>query len=447
MKQTQMMNFSSNDQRNNCRAKHTKQTLSSNLKMLFAAATLLITFGAAQSIQVKAQASLEFFSPSMSPILNGPTAAPQTARVRLNTDNPGGNTNFAASKLITVTASVSNQQFTGRDTVAPGTPAGNPVVFFGATLNSNGINVLPLPTFVPMSNVSTPASGYYSNTPAGTATGIDVAANYGFSVFTSVRHFIGNEANFPTSGRHRMADLTLTFSSPVNNPYVHITGIGGFNDTDTGTPGQLGFSSELNLITPGLTLTLLRSNTKLAVTPTQINNANATGMNSSCANNEAGCGTVRVNGTNITAIIFRVFLRGDGGESVWSESTDHDGDRWNIGVSLSEAPLGTTSAETNVAGRAKDAATGAGIAGATVNMVNGQSGEVRTAQTDEMGNYSFKEIDAGSFVIISISKADYSFATPQLSMTLTESLDDLDFVGTRIVLLPRKIRRSGRILF
>jgi hypothetical protein len=134
-----------------------------------------------------------------------------------------------------------------------------------------------------------------------------------------------------------MADLTLTFSSPVTNPRLQFVGLGGFFDAPTAPP--IGFATEFDLISSGLTLTEVTGNSTFATTATQINNGLVTGMNASCAGATppAGCGTVIVNGSNITTVTFQVYIRGDGGAANWSTTTAHPGDQWLLGVSLPEA--------------------------------------------------------------------------------------------------------------
>jgi hypothetical protein len=281
---------------------------------------LIFAFGAAKT---QAQTSNEFFATSYTgAIPSGPTASSQTARLLLNSNNPAGDTIGATNINVSVTASLSNQQFTG-----VGTGTGNPVVMFGATNGGGTGGPATVPVFGLMNGVGGGVSGQFSNTPSGTAQGLNVAVNHAFDMYTSVRQFATGTPP-ATTARVYMADLTLTFSSPVTNPRVHFMGMGG-------TSGSLGFTSEFTLITPGLTLTKIQGNTDLVVSGTQINNGNAT-IDASCTTN-AGCGTVTVNGSNITAVTFQVFIRGDGGSATWSSGTTHGGDRFLVSASLPES--------------------------------------------------------------------------------------------------------------
>lgn len=285
---------------------------------------LILAFGAAKT---EAQTSNEFFSTSMASIPSGPTASPQTARLLLNSNNPAGDTIGATSINVSMTASISNQQYTGVNT---GT--GNPVVMFGANNATGSSTPASIPAFGAMNGVGGGTNAQFSNTPSGTAQGINVAVNNAFDIYTSVKQWAGTPPGAPaTNSRVYMADLTLTFSSPVTNPRLHFVGMGG-------TSAGLGISSEFDLITPGLTLTKIQGSTDLVVTATQINNG-ASSIDASCSGfgADAGCGTVRVNGSNITTVTFLVYVRGDGGASSWGSTSNHAGDRWLLGVSLPES--------------------------------------------------------------------------------------------------------------
>ncbi len=284
----------------------------------------IFAFGAAKT---EGQTSNELFETSMASIPSGPTSASQTARLLLNSNNPTGNTIGATNINISVTASFSNQQYTG-----VGTGPGNPVVMFGASIAGTGAGgPTSIPAFGPMSSIASGVNTQFSNTPSGSAQGIAVAVNHAFDILTSTRHWAEALPLPPaTNSRVYMADLTLTFSSPVTNPRLQFVGMGGTN-------GSLGFSSEFDLVTPGLTLTRNQGNAAFVVTSTQVNNGSVTIAASCAVADAASCGTVTVNGSNITTITFQTFIRGDGGGAAWSPPTQHAGDRWMLGVSLPES--------------------------------------------------------------------------------------------------------------
>lgn len=93
------------------------------------------------------QQSLEMQTGTGGPAGNGPSVASQAVTLRRNTDNPAGNTFVARTPAITVTYSLSAQQYTGL-TAAQGFPAstgGNAVVFGGTT---SGLNIVGAPLYV-----------------------------------------------------------------------------------------------------------------------------------------------------------------------------------------------------------------------------------------------------------------------------------------------------------
>ena len=138
-------------------------------------------------------------------------------------------------------------------------------------------------------------------------------------------------AGLPTNGTYYMADLTLTFSVPVTNPVLHLVGIGGYYSPG----GTLGFTSELGLATTGVTLSKLSGSPELQVTSTSISN-NATHP-SSTTGSGAASGSILVSGTNISQLVFHVYMRGDGGVSAWAGNGEHSGDAWMMGVSMETA--------------------------------------------------------------------------------------------------------------
>ncbi len=359
-----------------------------------------------------AQSPAEFFAGSMPVIANGPTTDSQTAQLLL--DN-----GILAPSGIFVTASLSNQQFVGSNTTTD-----NAVVMFGATNNASSAIAISRPVFTPMTEIGSATDGMFSNRPNGTNTGIQVAENYAFNLFSSIQHFAGLPAGAngvpTTNSRVYFANLTLTFSSPVTNPYIHLVALGGSSFSG------LGFSSEFDLITPGITLEKVTGTTSLVVTPTQINNGNTIDIEDSCLNNSAACGTVRLIGTNITTVTFQVFVRGDGSNPTsWAQTTSHSGDQWLVAASLPGSE--TTSAPVTISGRVLTES-GRAISGARINLVD-SSGNVRTTVTNRLGYYSFSDLDAGETVILQISHRRYRFDNSTQVHTPVDSLSDINFVG------------------
>lgn len=370
-------------------------------KILFAAFCLFVFTAMSQ-----AQSSLEMFANSYTGTPpNGPAL---TQTIQLLADPAPG---APPSTVVNVTATISNQQYTG-----VGTGPGSPVVLFGGRRADGTTTINTTPIFDEMNSVGNPADLQFSSLSTGAASGIVVANNHAFAVYSSIQHWEG--LGVPaTNSRTYIADLTINFSSPVSNPHLHFVGMGGF-------VGLLGYATELNLTSPGLTLLKLQGNSTLTVSGNQINNTNATGIATNCDNETAGCGTVRVNGSNISSITFQVFIRGDGGTPTWSSPDRNEGDFWMIGVSLASGP---TAADATLAGRVTTA-DGRGVSRARL-VLTEESGQTRTATTNPFGRYRFEGIEAGQAVVVSISSKRYRFNDPVRIISLGDSAFDVNFVA------------------
>jgi Carboxypeptidase regulatory-like domain len=355
----------------------------------------------------QAQGPLKMFANSYTG--TPPDGPAQTQTIQLLTDPAPGS---PPSTIVNVTATLSNQQYAG-----VGTGPGNPVVLFGGRLAVGTTTINTTPIFDAMDSIAFPADNMFSNASNGSPTGISVVDNHAFSIYSSVQHWQG--LGVPaTNSRVYVADLTLNFSSPVSNPYLHVVGMGGFI-------GQLGFSNELNLTTPGLTISKVQGNTTLVVSGNEINNGNATLISTNCENGTAACGTVRVAGTNITTITFQLFLRGDGGTPTWSAADVNAGDFWMMGVSL---PASAPTAADAVLGGRVTAANGRGVSGARLNLTSG-SGQTLTAITNGFGYYRFAGIQAGQTVQIGISSKRHRFPVSQQVVFLVDNAFDVNFVA------------------
>ena len=324
---------------------------------------------------------------------NGPSASQQSGRVLLNAS---GTTYTTPKANVTITATISNQQFTGVNT---GT--GNPVLMFGATNTNGGTSPTVRPIYANMNDIGSPANTMYSNQVDGSAAGIDVATNQAFNMYTSVHQWAGLSSPSTNNTRIYMADLTLTFSTPLTNPMLHIVGLGG-------TTGTLGFTSELDLQTAGVTMTKMQGDTTLSVTATQIKNGAGT-ISASCAANGAACGTIQLNGNNIASVTFKVFVRGDGGAANWGSAANHAGDQWLIGVSIPQTftVSGNVFNDGNGLGDNTVNGTGIGVAGVAqlyANLVEPVSGKViASVPVAANGTYSYDGVPQGANVRVEIS--------------------------------------------
>ena len=271
------------------------------------------------------------------PTGNGPSIATQVVTLRNNTNNPTGNTFSAYTPALTVTYSLSNQQFTGVTTPAQGFPTGTPV-FFGA-FPAAAANPAARPIYQSgtATGLDPSPSSQYTSVNASAGQGIDIAQNASVNVAASTRAL--RLANVPITSRVHMADLTLTFNRPVNDPVLHFLDIGGASFyVSTGT---LAFAQDFELQTPGVTLTSLSGNAPFSVVGGLVRNGGTrpgTGCTTPATPNAPGaCGSVRANGRGITRLTFRISMRSDGGVdggTQWSPPNVHLLDLVSIGVSV-----------------------------------------------------------------------------------------------------------------
>lgn len=253
-------------------------------------------------------------APGSATAVNGPTTAPQTATFLNNTNNPTGNTFSAYTPVLTVTASLSNQQFNATST-------NNAGMVFGGTYNATATTAPNAsPIFSPLNNLcATTPNTVYTSTPGQTGTGIDVAANSGFSIWYAQKWLVGQSTNNPTTGYY-YGDLTFTFSRPVNNPVLHVADVGA------NLGNGLGYSTDYRLQTPGVTMSLLSGN-NLTVTANEFRETtlNATGC-------QFGYGSVLLSGTGITSVTFKVYIVANGTASPWASTNAGDGVLYSFSV-------------------------------------------------------------------------------------------------------------------
>lgn len=91
--------------------------------------------------------------------------------------------------------------------------------------------------------------------------------------------------------------------------------------------------------------------------------------------------------------------------------------------------LNPSAAHASVLGRAVTG-DGQGISGATLSLMEINSGEVRTARTNMFGYYSFEDLEVGAFYVLTIQHKRYFFAEDTRSFTLLDDLTSVDFVET-----------------
>ena len=187
-----------------------------------------------------------------------------------------------------------------------------------------------------------PTNSMFTSNPTATGaqlgTGINVAnasnasLNGAVEVFTTAQALYNNPA-YPVGSRVYFGDLVLTFNQPVKNPVIHIAGLGGsYRYLPFGAANvpsnyvSTFFSTELELSTPGLTSTLMSSNSFMTLSGNNILNNNDVNPNGGSVNDPtefinnlgAATGSIRINGT-VQQLVYKVYLQsGTGSQFAWS---------------------------------------------------------------------------------------------------------------------------------
>ncbi len=263
--------------------------------------------------------TLEFTAGAGNPTTAQGAVSSQVITFQNNTNNPTGNT-FAAFNTPTTTATISvgNYQYT----LTPQAPTTHPLMI-GVTNSSTPVAV-PVNIFNLMSTVGGASDPLFTSALQNAGgTGITQSVNEAVYMYTSAMGMYNGGQS--TTGRYYIGDLTITFSNYLTNPVLHLIGMGA-------SDGALGLTTELELQTPGLTLSVLSGSSELTVSGgTKIlNGATHPG---SATGSGAASGSVLVTGTNIITMLFKVFIRADGGSASWTAGP-HVGDAWMIGVSV-----------------------------------------------------------------------------------------------------------------
>lgn len=276
---------------------------------------------------------LEMAAGASNPTGDGPVLT-TSINFQKNTNNPSGNTFAAYTPALSATYTISNSRYT--------TTVNNSTTNIGYGLGA-ATSIFPT-----MDDVGDPADANFTSSTSATGTGMSVTSNN--SVRFNIMTYPLRVNRLATNGTHAMSDLTITFNRPVNNPVIHIGGLGAKFSAGLGFAARLDLVSS-NLPTAGLSLTRLSGNnaTGFQVSGLSIfNGANSitpTGANS-------GSGSVRINGNGITSLTFTLSIRGDGAvtsTTAWaSSSTDtRTGEGFTIGISNSESDLAVTKTVNN----------------------------------------------------------------------------------------------------
>lgn len=338
------------------------------------------------------QNQLEFANSSYSLAPNGLTTANQTAVLLENTT---GNIFNTFSPNISVTASISNQQYNGIPSGIISTTKG---MSFGGRVNNLSNSATQVPVFNYMNSINNPRNIDYTSNPNGpSSAGIVVDTNSAFYIYNSVYPLFNTSQ--AVNGRFYYGDITLTFSSPVSNPVIHIVGLGA--NINFGASNIQGFSSELEMQTPGLTLSKLSGSNEFDVTNNKILNSSANP--SYTCNSGAACGSVKVSGSNITTISFKIYLRGDGSGNAWGHANINAGDEFMIGVSINKPVTLAGNIFRDINGLTDNTVNGIGNnAGGLLyaNLIDTNNLVVANSVVASDGSYTFNAISSGNYKIV-----------------------------------------------
>jgi hypothetical protein len=195
--------------------------------------------------QLHSQTLGYFVGTASGPATSGPSTGAQTITFYQNATTP-------SAPSITATFTLSNQQFStteGNPTI-PGVTFGS-MSQFGTTSAFNA----PASTahYQLMNGFSSPSNGNFTACNTCTSgTGIDITQHRAVALLAAAALITSTgTSSYPLNSRVRFADLTITFSRPVNNPILHLVGLGGFFTYSTLISGTtthyyLGYSAELD---------------------------------------------------------------------------------------------------------------------------------------------------------------------------------------------------------
>ena len=284
---------------------------------------------------VHAQNTMEFvqdgtFNSYDPPIPKGPTSIPQTLTffTNKNGNDDEGIYFFKPQTGLTLTFSFDDQQFVTVPQHVTGMTFGS---MSGATASHvRAVQVVNNKYYFN----DTARKIFTSHTEGPAGRGINLYSNVGIQVFLSAKPLYAKSASTADTSRYYYGKMRLHFSRPVDNPVLSIVGLGA---TTNFSGKHLGFSTELELLTPDLELVRISGNepmqldssgTKILHTKTEINGNCDSG---------AACGSIAVNGFKISNLVFGVYLRTDGGPGIWgTDKVTNSGDMWHVTVSLPE---------------------------------------------------------------------------------------------------------------
>lgn len=264
------------------------------------------------------------------PVPKGPTSIPQTMTFFYN-KNGSTDEGIYFQRLkseLSVTFSFDDQPYNNVPQHVTG-------MTFGAASGASSTHVRAVPVVNTNYYFEDTTRKMFTAHPQGpVGRGVNLFMNAGLQVFLSAKPLLTVNAPKTDTSRYYYGKLRLQFSKPVNDPVISFIGLGA--TTNFGGK-RLGFATELELQTPSLALTKLSGTEEMQIdmSKTKILHSK-TPITGNC-DNGAACGSVLVKGSQISTLIFNVYLRPDGGPGVWgTEKVRNSGDMWHITVSLPE---------------------------------------------------------------------------------------------------------------
>ncbi len=228
---------------------------------------------------------------------------------------------------VSVSAEFTGQEYPDIDEPAT-SPATTPhhMLMFGARANTTAKSLLSHKVFQPMTDVASPSNDYYMATESGDA--LSVIDNYAFVQFATLEEF-ENQHFMPTLADYVAGEITYTFSKPVDDPLLHVTGLGGhfsqFHNNGDITVALVSIAYRLIHEGNVTGITMLDGTVKTQLSGDTIKNIfdaddyddpnNGVGSQG----DEAGSGTFKIIGKNITTVKFEIILQGKyPGQVHWS---------------------------------------------------------------------------------------------------------------------------------
>ncbi|MEO8774146.1 MAG: hypothetical protein ABI371_07450 [Gelidibacter sp.] len=263
--------------------------------------TLLLTALMSPSISAQVGPALVMAPGDGNPTGNGPVLT-TAITLRNNTNNATNGTTFATyTPALIATYTLTNFEYPN---------------FYTTTQFSTrqAVNIAPRdPILVNQNAFGTPAVADFTSAGSNNGAGISGTANKAvqLEVFTAPLRLNARATN----GRHRMANLEITFNRAVNNPIINLGGLGG-------TATNLTFSSEFDLLVESATAIPTYSKSSgsgtFLVTGDQITNGESrykgAGTN----------GSFKINALGVTKITLRIFVKGD--DRITNTNSWADGD-------------------------------------------------------------------------------------------------------------------------